>query len=134
MTMNGPQTVLFHSLARAVAEGKSIAEWALRMMVSLENALGWAQRPEFKELVEVYRVESANRTARETEIRAAEAAATAGAGAGKAEVYQSLEAQMITLDLQLAQAAKVEALEERVKALEENRAVSIIDRLRNSRN
>jgi hypothetical protein len=126
--------MLFHSLAHAVARGQSIAAWAWSKDVFAETALEWSARPEFAELVKTYRREAAEKAVSETAPGAAKATKKQGSDAGNVDAGEALNEGRIALAIQVEQARKVEALEQRVKALEESRALNVLAILRNSQN
>ena len=61
MNAEEPIEAFKRSLARAVARGRSVAAWAWNSDVDLEAAQAWSELREFRELVEKFRVEHADR-------------------------------------------------------------------------
>ena len=61
MESDVPNHVIMRSLARAIALGGDVVEWAERTMVSALVAREWTELPEFREFVEKYRLEHAER-------------------------------------------------------------------------
>jgi hypothetical protein len=61
MHTDAPNHVIMRSLAHNIALGGDIARWAKRKGVAVDVARGWNQLPEFREVVEKYRLEHAER-------------------------------------------------------------------------
>jgi hypothetical protein len=61
MSHNSMNDCLMRLLALAVARGRSVAEWASESDVDLETAQQWSELPEFREQVDKYRLEHADR-------------------------------------------------------------------------
>jgi hypothetical protein len=134
MASDAPLYEFIQSLAQAVARGQSLAELPWSKDVSVEAALEWLERPEFRELVKTYRREGAQKAVSKTAPGATNATKKQGADAGKVDAGEALNEGRIALAIQVEQASKVEALEQRVKALEESRALNVLAILRNSQN
>jgi hypothetical protein len=61
MYTDAPTHVFMRSLARAIARGGTVRRWAERKEVCPEVARGWTELPEFREFVEKWRLEHAER-------------------------------------------------------------------------
>jgi hypothetical protein len=135
------QKYFFGSLASAVARGQSVSAWARQKDISDDAAHAWAERPEFLEMVEKARLAHAERKVREIARRAAKAMDALGAGSEKpadassslADVKALIE-KWVELSTTLEQGKKLEVLQERVKVLEEGRAVHVRANLGGSMN
>jgi hypothetical protein len=134
MASDAPLYEFIQSLAQAVARGQSLAELPWSKDVSVEAALEWLERPEFRELVKTYRREATAKAVGETAPGATKRTKKQGTEAGNVDAGQALNERRIALAIQVEQARKVEALEQRVKALEESRALNVLAILRNSQN
>jgi hypothetical protein len=141
MSSSNPQDSLIRSLASAVARGRTVADWARNADVAVATARGWSERSDFPQLVEKCRREHAERMVKKIAGAAAKAIEGMAANDSKKgdpkfsfEAAKAVVEKWVEVAMNLEQMKKIESLEERVRILEEGRAVHVRAMLGNSQN